>query len=303
LGDLVQSAVGSRIKVQLRLQPDLCAVLIDPAQIELVILNLAINARDAMPQGGALTIETNLVEFPALATAGDLGLGPWVALTVRDTGIGMEPEVVSKAFEPFFTTKAAGFGSGLGLSQVDGVAHQLGGGARIDSVPGQGTAVHVYLPPAPTGAVRSPDPPVRAPGDAVSAACVLVVDDDHAVRATTAALLAEVGYHVLEAGSGSEAMDVLEEEQPIHVLLTDVVMPGMTGPELARRARQQFSNLAVVFISGYSDPDALSGTGGLVYLVRKPARPQDLVEKIEIALHSHSSVFSTQLSEGEPLGL
>jgi len=303
LRDLVQSAVGSRIKLQLRLAPDLCATLIDPAQIELVILNLVINARDAMPQGGVLTIETDLVDLPAPATADDPGPGPWVTLIVRDTGTGMEPEVVAKAFEPFFTTKPTGFGSGLGLSQVDGVAHQLGGGARIDSAPGQGTAVHVYLPPAMTAAVYSPDPPVRAPGDAVSAACVLVVDDDHAVRATSAALLAEVGYHVLEAGSGSEAMEVLEEEQPIHVLLTDVVMPGMTGPELARWARQRFPNLAVVFISGYSDPDALSGTGGLVYLVRKPARPQDLVDKIETALYNQLSVVSGQWSEGERLDL
>ena len=303
LRDLVQSAVGSRIKLQFRLQPDLCAALIDLAQIELVVLNLAINARDAMPQGGVLTIETNLVELPVPATADGLTPGPWVALTVRDTGIGMEPEVAAKAFEPFFTTKSTGPGSGLGLSQVHGVAHQLGGGAWIDSAPGQGTAVHVYLPRATTGAVRSPEPPVRATDDAVSAACVLVVDDDHAVRATTAALLAEMGYHVLEAGSGGEALEVLEEEQPIHVLLTDVVMPGMTGPELARLARQRFPNLAVVFITGYSDPDALSGTGGLVYLVRKPARPQDLVEKIEAALHSQLSVVSDQWSEGERLGL
>jgi CheY-like chemotaxis protein len=113
---------------------------------------------------------------------------------------------------------------------------------------------------------------------------VLVVDDDHGVRATTAALLAELGYGVLEAGSGAEALVVLEEEQPIDLLLTDVVMPGMTGPELARRARQEFPNLPIVFISGYSDPNALSGTGGLVHLVRKPARPEVLVEKIEDAL-------------------
>jgi signal transduction histidine kinase len=292
LGDLVQSAVGSRIKLQFRLQPDLCATLIDPAQIELVVLNLVINARDAMPHGGVLTIETNLVALPGPATVDGLPPGQWVALTVRDTGTGMEPEVVAKAFEPFFTTKPTGFGSGLGLSQVDGVAHQLGGAARIDSAPGQGTAVHVYLPPATTEAVRSPEPLVREPGDAVSAACVLVVDDDHAVRATTAALLAEMGYHVLEAGNGVQAMEVLEDEQPIHVLLTDVVMPGMTGPELARWTRQRFPHMAVVFISGYSDPDALSGTGGLVYLVRKPARPQDLVEKIETALHNQLSGVS-----------
>jgi signal transduction histidine kinase/ActR/RegA family two-component response regulator len=301
LRDLVQSAVGSRIKLQLRMRPDLGAALIDPAQIELVVLNLAINARDALPEGGVLTIETDLVEQPPSATIEGLTPGPWVVLTVRDTGVGMEPEVAARAFEPFFTTKVVGQGSGLGLSQVHGVAHQLGGGAHIETAPGEGTAVHVYLPRATTEPVHSPDFPSRTPTDAVSPACVLVVDDDHAVRATTAALLAELGYHVLEAGGGAEALEVLEQEQPIHLMLTDVVMPAMTGPELARRARQQFPHLAVVFISGYSDPDALSGTDGLVFLVRKPARPLNLVEKIEAALQS--SVVSFQLSESERLGL
>ncbi len=291
LRDLVQSAVGSRVALQLRLQHELDPALIDPSPIELVILNLAINARDAMPEGGTLTIETDSIEL--LQPQGDdLNPGCYIVLTVCDTGTGMSPDVQSKAFEPFFTTKEAGRGSGLGLSQVYGVARQLGGGVRIESRPGHGTTVRVYLPRAAPGAARVAEPRRREASAPVSSACVLVVDDDHAVRTTTAALLATLGYGVLEAGSGTEALAVLEEEQPINLLLTDVVMPGMTGPELARRARQQFPNLPVVFISGYSDPDALSGAGGFVYLVRKPARPEDLVAKIEAALTSETAPVS-----------
>ena len=289
LRDLVQSAVGSRVKLQLHLLPELEPALIDPAQIELVILNLAINARDAMPEGGLLTIETARAEVTAQAPIEDLTPGTYVVLTVGDTGVGMSPEIAAKAFEPFFTTKEVGRGSGLGLSQVDGIARQLGGGAQIDSRPGCGTSVHVYLPRAAAGTVRPVELPRRQRAGPVSPACVLVVDDDHAVRATTAALLAELGYFVLEAGGGPEALVVLEEEQPINLLLTDVVMPGMTGPELARRARQAFPDLPVVFISGYSDPDALSGAAGFVHLVRKPARPEELVEKIESALASEAA--------------
>ncbi|HEX5326464.1 MAG TPA: response regulator, partial [Acetobacteraceae bacterium] len=289
LRDLVQSAVGSRVRLQLRLEATLPPALIDPAQIELVILNLAINARDAMPQGGMLAIETGSADIAPAAARDDLSPGSYVLLTVRDDGVGMSPEVAAKAFEPFFTTKEVGRGSGLGLSQVYGVARQLGGGARIESARGEGTAVLVYLPRAGSNARGIVERPRRRRALPVSPATVLVVDDDHAVRATTAALLAELGYGVLEAGSGDEALLVLAEEQPIELLLTDVVMPGMTGPELARRAHSEHPRLPVVFISGYSDPDALSGAAGFVHLVRKPARPEDLVEKIEAALASEAT--------------
>ncbi|MGH7155499.1 MAG: response regulator, partial [Acetobacteraceae bacterium] len=285
LRDLVQSAVGSRVKLQLRLQLDLDPALIDPAQIELVILNLAINSRDAMPGGGILTIETGLEDVTASRPVDDLGPGTYVTLAVRDTGVGMGPEIAARAFEPFFTTKEVGRGSGLGLSQVYGIARQLGGGARIESRRGDGTTVHVYLPRAGSIPVSGPLAQARRAPMAVRAdAMVLVVDDDHAVRTTTASLLAELGYRVLEAGSGAEALDELENGDPADVLLTDVVMPGMTGPELARRARMLHPHLPIVFISGYSDPDALLGAEGFVHLVRKPARPEDLVEKLELAL-------------------
>ncbi len=280
---LVQSALGSRIKLHLALLAELEPVLIDKAQIELVVLNLAINARDAMPNGGTLTIETGLAELEASARAEDPPPGRYVVLRVRDTGCGMTREVMAKAFEPFFTTKEVGRGSGLGLSQVYGTARQLGGGARIESAIGQGTTVHVYLQPAPSGA-RSPSGPAGGrPSRAASRARVLLVDDDHPVRATTGAVLNQLGYAVQEAGSGGEALETMERARP-DLLLTDVVMPGMTGPELARRARARFPHLPVVFISGYTDPNALAGEGGLVHLIRKPFRPEELVEKIEAAL-------------------
>ncbi|HEX5326144.1 MAG TPA: ATP-binding protein, partial [Acetobacteraceae bacterium] len=182
LRDLVQSAVGSRVRLQLRLEATLTPALIDPAQIELVILNLAINARDAMPQGGTLTIETAPAVVASAGARGDLSPGPYVLLIVRDDGVGMSPEVAAKAFEPFFTTKEVGRGSGLGLSQVYGVARQLGGGARIESAPGEGTAVLVYLPRAGSDASGTVERPRRQRSLPVSPATVLVVDDDHAVR-------------------------------------------------------------------------------------------------------------------------
>ncbi len=281
LRDLVQSAVGSRVKLNLQLGAPMPSALVDPAQIELVILNLAINARDAMPEGGTLTIETGFAEVEPQEQE-DFHAGSYVVLTVRDTGTGMAPDVAARAFEPFYTTKQVGRGSGLGLSQVYGVARQLGGGARIDSRPGAGTAVFVFLPAAATQAER-PDRQPRNSGD-VTPAHVLVVDDDHAVRATTAALLSELGYDVYEASGGDDALDALECEPPIDLMLTDVVMPGMTGPELARQARLRYPHLPVVFISGYSDPNSLSGAEGFTDLVRKPARPEVLVQAIESAL-------------------
>jgi signal transduction histidine kinase/ActR/RegA family two-component response regulator len=284
LRDLVQSAIGSRIKLQVKLNTDAGTAMIDPAQIELVILNLAINARDAMPDGGTLTIETLLTHVPPGAGTDDLACGDYVTLLVRDSGVGMSERVVTRAFEPFFTTKEVGH-SGLGLSQVYGIARQLGGGARIESGLGQGTAVYVYLPRAGTTAASDLPALIRRAGVVHQGAVVLVVDDDHAVRATLASLLAALGYRVVEVSNGAEALDELESGGPVDVLLTDVVMPGMTGPELARRAVIVQPNLPVVFISGYSDPDALSGTGGIVHLVRKPARPEELVEQLEAAMN------------------
>ena len=281
LQNLVQSAIGSRIELISKLSPGLPPAMVDPAQIELVLLNLAINARDAMPSGGKLTIEAALASVEPREHE-EFEAGQYVVLSVQDTGSGMTPEIAARAFEPFFTTKEVGRGSGLGLSQVYGVAQQLGGGARLESTPGAGTIVQVYLPPA-AGHVEQAErrPPAHSE---ITSAHILVVDDDEAVRTTTAALLAQIGYDVYEASNGDEALDALDCDPPVDVLLTDVVMPGMSGPELARRARMNRPDLPVVFISGYSDPESLSGVEVFAHLVRKPARPDVLIAAIERAL-------------------
>ena len=281
LQNLVQSAIGSRIQLVLQLPPRLPPATLDPAQIELVLLNLAINARDAMPDGGTLTISAEHARVESKEHE-EFEPGEYVVLSVTDTGVGMEPEVAARAFEPFFTTKEVGRGSGLGLSQVYGVAQQLGGGARLESVVGLGTTVHVYLPLAAGHVEHTERRPIAY--SEVTAAHILVVDDDEAVRTTTAALLAQIGYDVYEASSGAEALDALDCEPPIDVLLTDVVMPSMTGPELARRARMDRPDLPIVFITGYSDPDSLSDVGVFAHLVRKPAKPDVLIAAIERAL-------------------
>ncbi len=282
--DLLQSALGPRVQMATQLAQDLRPAMVDPTQIELVILNLVINARDAMPEGGVVTIETANSRRAAAAGPEGLAAGDYVLVRVRDVGTGMTPEVRARAFEPFFTTKGPAGGSGLGLSQVFGTAHQSGGGVEIDSAPGKGAVVSVYLPCAAAPVER----PVPRPGGAAepgsSHAAVLIVDDDAAVRATTADILGRLGYAVLQAADGAAALDLLDRSAKVDVLLTDVVMTGMSGPELARQARATRPLLPVVFFSGYADPAGLAGAARPHRLVRKPFRPGELREQIEAAL-------------------
>jgi signal transduction histidine kinase len=280
--DLLQSALGRRVRMQTRLASDLWSAMVDPTQIELVILNLAINARDAIPESGVVTIETtnrhcSLPTYPEHPSEGD-----YVVVTVRDTGVGMTPEVQAKAFEPFFTTKGPGSGSGLGLSQVFGTARQSGGDVQIESEVGKGTAVSVFLPRA-TVAVERPVPAPVVTEDSRGSATVLLVDDDDAVRATTADVLGGLGYGVKQAADGLAALELLNTDSAIDLLLTDVVMPGMSGPELARRVSSTRPNLPIIFISGYADPEGLAGDS-LGRLVRKPFRAAELQEQIEEAI-------------------
>jgi len=282
--DLMESALGHRVQMETRLAPDLWPAMVDPTQIELVILNLAINARDAMPNGGVVTIETvnrhrETHAFPEEPAAGDC-----VIVRVIDAGTGMTPEVQAKAFEPFFTTKGPGSGSGLGLSQVFGTARQSGGDVKIESTPGKGTTVSVFLPRAAIGAGRPAARPVEPLEQRTSPALVLAVDDDEAVRHTTADILKGLGYGVLQAANGEAALALLDQNARIDVLLTDVVMPGMNGPELARRARSSHPRLPVVFISGYADPEGIADDVLSYPLVRKPFRPSDLRRQVEAAL-------------------
>jgi CheY-like chemotaxis protein len=196
----------------------------------------------------------------------------------------MTPEVQSKAFEPFFTTKGPGSGSGLGLSQVFGTARQSGGDVKIESTPGKGTTVSVFLPRAAIGVRRPAARPVESLEQRTSQALVLAVDDDEAVRHTTADILKGLGYGVLQAANGEAALALLNQNAMIDVLLTDVVMPGMSGPELARRARSSHPRLPIVFISGYADPEGIAGDVISYPLVKKPFRPSDLRRQVEAAL-------------------
>jgi CheY-like chemotaxis protein len=281
---LLHSALGPRMRIEPRPAPDLWPAMIDPTQFELVILNLVINARDAMPEGGAVTIETaNTRRGPPLHPE-EPAAGDYVTITVRDTGIGMAPEVQARAFEPFFTTKPPGAGSGLGLSQVFGTARQSGGGVQIDSAPGKGTAVSVLLPRAPMRAQPAGARPEPAAEPNSGSAVVLVVDDDAAVLGVTADILTDIGYSVLQAGSGAAALDLLDRDAAIDLVLTDVVMTPMSGPELAQRVEESRPQLPIVFISGYAAAAGLAGAAGKRRLIRKPFSPGELRRQIEASL-------------------
>lgn len=280
---LLRSALGGRIRIDLDLAGSLWPTMVDPTQIELAILNLAINARDAMDGVGVLTITTENRLLAEPEQPEEPACGPYVTVSVRDTGSGMTPEVRDRVFEPFFTTKAPGAGSGLGLSQVVGTARQAAGGVRIDSSPGHGTTVSIFLPRANVGVERRP---ASGPGTFVPGrtARILLVDDDEPVRVVTAALLRDLGYEVREAASAAVALRVLDAELGIDLLLTDLAMPFMTGAQLARAALARRPGLPVVFISGYADPETLAGAGESQHLVRKPFRPDELRDQIEAAL-------------------
>ncbi len=280
--NLLDSAVGLRARIEFDLEPGLWPAMVDQNQIELLILNLVINARDAMIIPGVITIVTYNT-FRTRSSAPDAPPpGDYVRIVVRDTGSGMSPEVLNRVFEPFFTTKALGAGSGLGLSQVFGTARQSGGAVKIESEVGRGTIVTVDLPcaqlsPADATAARHPG---RLRG---STATVLLVDDDEAVRVVAATMLRDIGYAVREADSGAGALAQLEGDDSIDVLMTDLVMSEMNGSQLATAARERLPHLPVIFVSGYADP--LDEAWTLQHpLVRKPFGAADLHRVVEAAL-------------------
>jgi CheY-like chemotaxis protein len=296
LRELLQSTMGGAVRLETVLKSDLWPALVDPTQIELIILNLAINARDAMEVGGGLTVETanvTLTEQPGRPE--EPGPGDYVLLAVSDTGPGMPPEVLARAFEPFFTTKDIGKGSGLGLAQVYGFAKQSGGGVAIETKLGEGATVKVYLPRAAEAPVKDqPERPAaeRAPRRA-SERTVLVMDDDSAVREVTAAMLRELGYAVIEAGSGGAALDVLRTDQEVDVLLADYAMPGMNGADAARQAVELRPGLAVLFITGYADLKALRDVGE-DRIIQKPFRDEELSRKLNRALGEMSAAAEAE---------
>jgi PAS domain S-box-containing protein len=282
---LLRRLLNEDIQLQTDLAPDLAAVKADPNQIQQVLLNLALNARDAMPAGGKLTIATaNVIVEPALARVSAGAAGPHVRVTVTDTGTGMPPEVQARLFEPFFTTKEPGHGTGLGLATSYGIVQQHGGSIWIDSTAGAGTTVTVYLPSA---AAVADEPPPVAPAAAPlprGTETILVVEDEPAVRMFAVRVLRDLGYTLLEAGNGVEALGVAREHT-FDLLLTDVVMPTMGGVALVAELAAQGIAPPTLYMSGYSEQGEMSGAAAARHaLLQKPFTRDALAHAVRDAL-------------------
>jgi len=295
LDDLLRRALGDGIEIDTRISGGLWNSLVDPSQVENALLNLAINARDAMNGHGRLTLEAGNAELTAAEAAqhDDRRPGQYVMLAVTDTGCGMAADVIEHVFEPFFTTKPEGQGTGLGLSMVYGFVRQSNGHIKIVSQPGQGTTVRIYLPraeQAEDSAAEIDTGPITGGKETV-----LVVEDDDEVRDTVVELLSDLGYRVLRAREAQSALAIIESGAAIDLLFTDVVMPGpLRSPELARQARKRLPQLSVLFTSGYTD-DAIMHGGRLdegVELLSKPYTRESLARKIRHVLRNQRQRFS-----------
>jgi PAS domain S-box-containing protein len=277
---LLGRTLGERIRIDIKGEAGLWHVLADPAQVESSLINLAVNARDAMTEGGTLTLETSNV---ASRGEDDVPAGDFVLLSVTDTGVGMTADVLERAVEPFFTTKNLGHGTGLGLSMVYGFVKQSGGNVKIESAPNRGTRVRLYLPRS-----ELVTQPVEATGETEAAGIsgrdrtILLVEDDAGVRAVTAAMLKELQFTVIEADNGSHALDIVDRQPDIDLLFTDIVMPGMNGFELGRLARERRPQLPVLYATGYSASYTATEKGADV--LAKPYREADLLTKLRVLL-------------------
>jgi len=283
LHEMLSRTMGPAFDLRFDILEDEAAVLSDRHQTELALLNLVINARDAMPSGGRVTVRVD--RYTAGDSEPDLKPGRYLRLSVIDQGVGMAPEVAQKAFDPFFTTKPMGQGTGLGLSQVYGFARQAGGAARIDSRPGEGAVVSIIIPVADEApsAQRSKQEAPRA-ARALPPSRILLVDDDEAVRRAAVAWLEVMGQTPVEAGDGGAALDLAEAAPPDLVLL-DFVMPGMNGAEVARRLRARWPGVKVVFVTGYASSDELESALGVgAAILRKPYGYDDLYQAVAEAL-------------------
>ena len=253
MSNLLERSLGPRIALRLDLPEGLPPARIDANQLELAILNLAINARDAMPDGGAIDIKVSESQV-----AKDLALKPgsYLKLSVIDTGTGMTPEILKRAIEPFFSSKPLGKGTGLGLSMVDGLAVQLGGTLQLSSIEGEGTTATLMLPVA-TALAQAAHPALPS-RRLKRAAVILFVDDDPLIAMSTTEMLEDLGHHVIGATSGLHALDILKSEQPLDLMMTDHVMPGMTGLELAAATREVRPSLPILLATGYAElPDGV----------------------------------------------
>ncbi len=283
MGDLLQRSLGGLVRVKTTLDADLWPAFCDPTQLELMLLNLAINARDAMPAGGLISIAAHNV--PATdALPAELDPGDYVSISVIDSGSGMSPEIRDHAFEPFFTTKEPGKGSGLGLAQVWGLAQQFGGTVLLDTAPGRGTTVQVLLPRAATVVPAEITPPNRDASAGQASGVVLIVDDDADARDVAAAFIEQDGYAVQLAASGQEALARLSQGS-VSLALVDYAMPGMSGAEFVRRARAKQVDLPVVYVTGNPDALATEAAPNAAPVVIKPYTRAALADAVRQALH------------------
>ncbi|MGF9761697.1 response regulator [Microvirga sp. 0TCS3.31] len=289
--DLMQRTLGEGINVSLRAEEGVWPIRVDRAQFEAALLNLVVNARDAMPDGGDLVIA---VENRAIEEGSAVAPGEYVMIAVSDTGTGMPPEVVQRVFEPFFTTKESGKGTGLGLSMVYGFVQQSHGHVEIDSVSGAGTTIRMFLPRVRGAVERSPEPGDTVPTSFGAGQTVLVVEDDPPVRQVAVSTLESLGFTVMQATSGDEAVRLLKaNRQQVHLVFSDIRMPGkLTGIDLARLIRRDMPGIRVLLTAGYVDGDETLMDIELLY---KPYRTVDLAEKIQ------SLMVTPQRSERETI--
>lgn len=272
LSPLIGSTLGPQVEFKLDIVEDLGSAIADKNQVEMAILNLAVNAHDAMPEGGRLVLAAANVSVGA-DDAAPVSAGRYVRISVADNGVGMSEETQRRAIEPFYSTKGVGQGTGLGLSMVHGLAMQLSGGLAAFSSPGQGTTIELWLPWA-EGIGEAAAAPKH---DEIQPGRVLLVDDEDIVRASTADMLSDLGFDVLEARPGEEALDVIAKNEPIDLLITDHMMPGITGADLAQIVQHRHPNMAILIVSGYAD---VVGLPPDLPRLEKPFRQSDLIAKL-----------------------
>jgi signal transduction histidine kinase len=284
--ELLERALGHEVQLRTEFQSGLPAASVDANQLELALLNVALNARDAMPSGGTLTISASLSAQTGEAPGASLKAGDYVLITLADDGVGMDEMTLARATEPFFTTKGPGKGTGLGLSMVHGLAAQSGGLLRIDSKPNAGTVLELWLPKAETPAVAAAAAtPMRISVPQVGTRRILIVDDDQLVMTGIAAMIEDLGHTPIEAHSGAEALAKLASDLNVDVVITDHAMPAMTGLQLAKSIQESYSGIPIILATGYAELPIDPASLGMIRLA-KPCNQYDIAMAIQSALGS-----------------